>query len=287
MNETLLDISGKIDGEALAALARVKASADKLGFPFFIIGATARDIFLKHIHGLEELRKTKDIDFGVSMSTWKEYSKLKADLVETQGFIDTPRFQRLRFGRLEIDLVPFGKIAGAGQNLVWPPDETHQMNTAGFDEAFRFSPLVKVSSVPEVIVRVCSLPGLVALKLISWQDRPPDRQNDAEDIFEIMDRYKNVIGLDRLYSDERDLILAEGFDSKKAAIRILGRDIARMVSPVTRRIIGAILDEETKKNSKLRLAYSVARGLGAKGVNIQDILGGLAKLKQGLTEADE
>jgi hypothetical protein len=51
MNNTSLDISGKIDGQTAGALAHVKAAADSMGISFFIIGALARDILLKLYYG--------------------------------------------------------------------------------------------------------------------------------------------------------------------------------------------------------------------------------------------
>jgi predicted nucleotidyltransferase len=68
MNSTSLDISGKIDAPAVHALSGVKAAADSLNIPFFIIGASARDIFLKHLYGFAQRRSTVDMDFGVFLS---------------------------------------------------------------------------------------------------------------------------------------------------------------------------------------------------------------------------
>lgn len=284
MNNISLDISGKIDPEAIAALSGVKSAADPLGFPFFIIGAMARDIFLKHIYGLEERRMTKDIDFGVSLSSWEDLSTLKTTLIKEYGFSAARQPQRLRFGKLDIDLVPFGRIAGAGQTLLWPPDESRRMTTVGFDDAFRSSSQVRMSSAPELVVRVCSLAGLVVLKIISWHESRHERQKDAEDILVIMDMCQDVFGIDRLCSDEQDLIIEEAFDSKKAAIRLLGRDIASMVGPESRRSIEAILNEETNEDSKLSLAIDMARGTGAGAVDLHDIADKIGKLKQGLIE---
>ncbi|MCX6567561.1 MAG: nucleotidyl transferase AbiEii/AbiGii toxin family protein [Candidatus Aminicenantes bacterium] len=283
MTNTSLDISGKIDASAAHALGDVKAAADSLSLPFFVIGATARDIFLKHLYGLGDCRMTKDLDFGVSLSKWEDFSALKTALIEDHGFESANQIQRLQKGKILIDVVPFGPISGIEHKLRWPPDESRQMTTTGFDEAFRFSLQVRVSSSPEVLVKVCSLAGLVILKLISWHERYPERRPDAEDILEIMDKYENAVGVDSLYSEAHELIMEEGFDNRMAAIRLLGRDIASIASPETAGMISSILDEETKEDSRLRLAIDMARGVGSAAREFQSIVSKLSKLKQGFS----
>jgi len=282
MTNTSLNISGKIDASAVRALAAVKAAADALDLSFFVIGAMARDVFLRHLFGFEDRRMTRDIDFGVSLSGWEDYSALKTALIKDHGFETSDQIQRLRQGKILIDVVPFGSISGSGQILRWPPDGSRHMTTTGFDEAFESSVHVKVSASPEVVVRVCSLAGLVILKLISWQERYPERQQDAEDIFEIMERYEGAVGVDRLFAEAPDLITEEGFDNSKAAIRLLGRDIAAMAGPKTIKVIQSILQEENREGSRLRLAVDMAREMGDPEVELGTIVAKLSKLEQGL-----
>lgn len=285
MTNTSIDISGKIDADTAGVLAHIKAATDSLGIPFFVIGAMARDIFLKHLYGLPPHRLTLDMDFGVSISTWGDFSNLKTELIDHYGFGSTNQLQRLRAGNIQIDIVPFGPIAGLNLRIHWPPDESLQMSTAGFEEAFEASLQVRISASPELRVRVCSLPGLVILKLISWHERYPERQRDAEDILEIMDKYENAMPVDRLYSEEKELIAEEGFDNQKAAIRLLGRDMAKIASPGTGRLILSILDEETKEDSKPRLAIDMARAMSTSEGDLAQVSAAIYKLKQGFVEA--
>ena len=284
MTDMPIDISGKIDEPTVHALASVKKAADKLAAPFFIIGAKAKEFFLEHVHGLDLRRYTKDLDFGVSLTSWQDLSSLKAELIAGHGFESTNQVQRVRFRDINIDLVPFGPIAGSKRTLLWPPDESRRMTTAGFEEAFRSSPHVKISASPELIVRVCSLAGLVVLKMISWRELYPERGRDAADILEIMDGYVHVYGLDRLYSAEQELLIEERFDSKLAAIRLLGRDVARIVSPTTGRSILSILDEESGEESKRKLAVHMARETGVFDMEYQDIGAKIDKFRQGFIE---
>ncbi len=285
MTNTLLDISGKIDAQATQALAAIKAAAEALDAPFFVIGATARDIFLKHLYGFGDFRMTRDMDFGVSLSSWEAYSALKNTLIKSQGFEVTGQMQRLRKGKVLIDIVPFGSIAGAAQKIRWPPYGSREMTTMGFTEAFDASVPVKVGASPEVVVRVCSPAGLVMLKLISWKERYPERQQDAADVLEIMEKYERAVGEERLYDEASDLIVEEEFDNRRAAVRLLGRDIASIASPETVGMIRSILKEETMEGSRLSLAYDMAREAGIPEDKLEAIRAMLLKLKQGIAEA--
>lgn len=166
----------------------------------------------------------------------------------------------------------------------WPSDDSRRMSTAGFEEAFKASPLVKIRACPELTVRVCSLAGLVILKLIAWHELYPERGRDAADVLEIMDRYEQAYGLDKLYSEEQDLLIREHFDSRLTAIRLLGRDVARIVNPETGRLIRSILEDETGVESKHKLAVHMARERAVLGMELQDIRTKLSKLKQGFIE---
>lgn len=135
MTDISLDISGKIDEPTIQALAGVKEVADAFGVPFFIIGAKAKELLLKHVHGLDLRRSTKDMDFGVSLTSWRSFSALKTELIDRWGFAGTNQVQRIRFNDINIDLVPFGPIAGSERMILWPPDESRRMTTSGFEEA--------------------------------------------------------------------------------------------------------------------------------------------------------
>lgn len=55
-------------------------AAMQLHIPYFVIGATARDILIEHVHGLETTRATRDIDFAVSVASWEGFTQLKEQL---------------------------------------------------------------------------------------------------------------------------------------------------------------------------------------------------------------
>ena len=78
--------------ELIRELDRV---AQELGTPYFVIGATARDILMEHVYGIETTRATEDIDFAVAVSSWDAFDQLKAHLVATGRFMASALAHRL------------------------------------------------------------------------------------------------------------------------------------------------------------------------------------------------
>jgi len=255
MSNLSIDISGKIDKCHIEVIKAIKSSADALKIPFFIIGASARDYIFQHFYGVSALRKTNDIDVGISISTWNEFEKLKKLLIDEKGFTETNIKQRLRKKHDLVDIVPYGNIAGSDYRLSWPPENEIVMNTLGFQEAYQNSLIVKIEN--NLKIRISSLPGLVALKLISWEENYPDRKRDAEDIRFIMQNYENAGNFERLYDQEKDILEEESFDNTLASIRLLGKDIAKILNDTTKEKVTRILVGETSDESEYKLVLDM------------------------------
>ena len=107
MKNILFDLSGKIEKPIVDALYFLKRIADSFGIPFFVIGAFARDLILKHGYGIEPRRKTGDIDLGVEVDSWEQFRELTESLIATGQFFPTPEKQRFRHGTTLVDILPF------------------------------------------------------------------------------------------------------------------------------------------------------------------------------------
>jgi predicted nucleotidyltransferase len=73
MNDTLLDISKKIEPQKAGVLVAVDRVAKKAGIQFFIVGAAARDFILHYVYEIRPTRATLDVDIGVRVSSWAQY----------------------------------------------------------------------------------------------------------------------------------------------------------------------------------------------------------------------
>jgi predicted nucleotidyltransferase len=211
---------------------------------FFVVGATARDILLNHCHAIRSYRATRDLDIGVEVAGWDEFRSLADALVDTGKFTPTREAYRLNFGRFPVDIVPYGGVS-LDNHISWPPDNQVIMNIMGFQEAYDYGVTVRLSEEPILDVKVPAIPGMALMKVISWNDRYPERSKDAEDLLFLMENYAEAGNLDRLYEDEIELLQAEGLDQTLAGIRLLGRDMASMATVATGEAIKVILETET------------------------------------------
>ncbi len=287
MNNISFDLSGKIEQRTIDALTSIKSVADSLGIRFFIVGATARDMILTHCHGIRTSRMTKDIDVGVEIADWEQFNLLKTSLLSTGKFKGAAEVHRLLFDSLPMDIVPFGEISGKTGRISWPPEHEIFMSPVGFKEAYEFALTIRLSTAPDLIVKLPTLAGLALMKLISWKDGYPLRQGDAQDLLVIMQKYESAGNFDRLYEKEQSLLEEENFDLTSAGIRLLGRDMAMMASPVTSGAARAILDNETRTDSQYKLVANMAAASASRGADFETLISQVEKLRQGFIEASE
>jgi predicted nucleotidyltransferase len=287
MSNISFDLSGKIDNQTVEALAMVKRIADSLSIPFFVVGASARDFILKYCYGIEPPRMTRDIDLGVEVASWEQFNQLKEALIATGKFSPTAEQQRLSFDSVLIDIVPFGAITDENRHISWPPEHEIFMSLVGFKEAYEYSITVRLSSDPELDIKLPTLPGLALMKIISWKEKYPERKKDAEDLLLIMQKYEEAGNFDRLYDKEQDLLQEEKFDARHAGIRLLGRDMAKIADPETLNIVRTILDSETGEQSQYRLVTDMIRGSLSFDRHFEEVLLQVEKLRKGIDEADK
>jgi predicted nucleotidyltransferase len=287
MTSILFNLSGKIEKPIVDALYLLKRVAESFSIPFFVVGAFSRDLILKHGYGIEPRRKTGDIDLGVEVASWVQFEKLKESLIAAGQFSLTPDKQRLRCGTILIDILPFGPITDKDKKISWPPEHEIIMSMVGFEEAYEYSITVRLSSDPELDIKLASLPGLAIMKLISWKEKYPNRKRDAEDLLLIMNKYEEAGNFERLYEEDLPLLQEEGFDTKLACTRLLGRDMAKISDTETFRIIKEIFDAETGETSQYKLVTDMIREAGIPDLRFDEIFAQLGKLKQGIVEGGE
>ena len=259
MSRNLLDLSGKIDPLIIELFADIANIAESMGIQFFVVGATVRDMILMYGYGIQTTRATMDIDFGIQVVNWDQYEKFINGLISTTYFKLTPqRRQRLEYkGIIMIDVIPFGAIAGPEYLLNWPKEDGIEMNTLGFMESYEYSLIVRLRENPVLDIRFASLAGLALMKIIAWNDNPARGGRDAEDLRLIVDNYLDAGNLERMYEKEIDIIdrLKEhgNVDYIRAGARLLGRDIAAIATPESKRKILEILDKETGDKNRYKL----------------------------------
>lgn len=237
-----------VDPVTIELLYAVNAAAQAEGVAHMLVGATARDILLTHVLGLEAPRATRDVDFAVAVADWKQFDAVKHRLLANANFSEGRGEGQCLYYKIEesgqhyqLDLLPFGGIAREDKQVAWPPDMNTIMNVAGYDDVLAAAE--EVAFTANLVGKVVSLPGLAILKLVAWSDRGRGNPKDAHDLIHLMWNYAGAGNLDRVY--EEDGVIDAGHDDPDlAGAYLLGKDIRRIVSQETRQVIVAILQQD-------------------------------------------
>lgn len=262
MTASSSNISHRLPPESAEVLRDVAHHAGVLAIPFFILGATARDIIFGVLHDIPTPRATLDIDLALRVRDWDQYTRLRAHMLATGDYTeDMDQHQRLIHGNSAlIDLVPFGPLESPAGVIAWPPEQDVVMQTAGFEEALASAVEVIVSEEPVCAVRVCTPAALAAMKLIAWHEKYPARKKDAQDLLFLMKQYIHAGNEGRMYTGEKDLFAAVEYSFEDASPRLLGRDIGAVVMADTRNALLRILTAELAEDSQFRLVSDMTTG---------------------------
>lgn len=81
MKNTCINIAGKLPRGVIEIYKDIYFHARKLSIDFIVVGATARDLVLVHGYGSTIERGTRDIDFGINVSSWADFNSLTDGLI--------------------------------------------------------------------------------------------------------------------------------------------------------------------------------------------------------------
>lgn len=206
-------------------LAEITLACRPLGINFFIVGAIARNIWLA-THD-KSPSGTRDIDFGVFVPNVSTYNQLRKVLVKDFKYTQSRENAFCLFtpeGK-QIDLLPFGEIEEDREVSIEGVGLT-SVKLDGFKEIFERGTIdVEIG---RQIFRTCSIPGIVILKMIAYDDRPGRRGKDVEDIDAICQHYP-ILEDENIWTNHSDLYDG-GLDHFEVGMMVLGREMSRMIS---------------------------------------------------------
>jgi predicted nucleotidyltransferase len=262
MEKKLLDLSKDIDERHVTTIGEVAKVAEELGVACIIVGAMARDLILHYVYGAPVRRGTNDIDFGIQLSSWGEFNRLKSALYEV-GYSEDKQVQRLKDPRgRDVDIVPFGPLQDTDANIAFPPKGDFEMSVLGFQEALNNSISVVIQRAPRIEVQVVSPPGLAILKIIAWSDRARDeRGKDALDLTYLLEAYERVSNISERAYEVAGLMESVDWNLTYASAFLLGEDAAAIAGEETARKLTAILTRalDTDNPGQLLSEMSVSR----------------------------
>lgn len=274
----------QIDPLILEAVRKIDEVARRQETKYFLAGATAREVILRHVFGRPAGRRTLDVDFGIAVRDWEHFQTLKSALVEQAGFTAQARVvQRLIYPStpgVVVDLIPFGGVERADRTIAWPPEEDIVMRVAGFSDGLESSVLVRLGN--DLVVPVVNLPALLVLKLFAWLDRKQEKR-DAADIHTLLKEYGDAGNEDRLYGEAVTILEAEGYDFEIAGARLLGRDAAAVISDDTRRRAWEILGSDREMEELTNQIIAVSARNDAEHARRCELL--VIKLREGFLQA--
>jgi predicted nucleotidyltransferase len=242
-----------LDATTLEILRYLDGSFSRQDIGYFLLGATARDILMYHVFGIPTGRATRDVDFAIALETWTQFDQIKNLLLATGKFTPSAdAVHRLHYVVDEggqgypVDLIPFGRIEDDASQIAWPPDQAILMNVTGYAEAMQIASVIEVDA--GLAIKVVSLPGLAALKLLAWVDRGKRDPKDAQDLFFLLKNYTGAGNEARLYEHAMSLLEHCGFDPDLAGAALLGIDCRRAMAADTIRQIRTVLDDLSKRD---------------------------------------
>lgn len=230
--------------EMLYALER---GLDKFGIDFYLVGAVARNVWMTGINNIAPRRTTGDIDFAVLINDKGVYEALKTYLIITEGFQPYKGNEYVLIWKenLEVDLLPFGAIDDEDAKFNSNGLGSTSISLQGFSEIYNDGlPTLDLEGKHQF--KFCTLPGIVLLKLIAWDDRPESRRDDIKDISDILNHFFDMND-NEIFENHHDLFEKEEASLKHIAARVMGREMSKIAKKnelLFSRIVG-ILDSNT------------------------------------------
>lgn len=224
------------EGNYKKLLEALERGFNKFNISFYLVGATARDVWMRGVHNTPPRRATSDIDFAIMINDSAQFNELKDYLIEEEGFVPyhDNAFVLIWKDKTQVDLIPFGELEREGIVTVKGTGMT-SMNVVGFKEVFEEAS-EEIETEGQQF-KVCKLAGIVILKLIAWDDRPEMRGDDVYDIAEII-KYYFHFNSEAIWEHNSDLFTEEN-ELDEIAAQYLGREIGKIIKG-NRRLINRI-----------------------------------------------
>lgn len=264
-----MNLSDVKESELKEVFDALEEAFKHLGIDYYLIGAIARDIW--YARGNKSFRKTKDVDFAALVGSQAEYEAIRQYLKDHKQFQDTKgnSFVIMTRSGIQVDILPFGEIEiDDGVQLEGQGLSSIKVN--GFKEVYNTG-TQPVTMATGHTFQVATLPAIVLLKLIAFDDRPDQRLKDAGDMANIIVHFFDL-QTDLIYS-EQNLDLFEGDEAyleqqslQQIAAIVIGREIKQIIDdnePLSKRI-KAILEGQIaqKEDSAFMRRMSQETGIG-------------------------
>lgn len=240
-------------GEMMEALSR---GLQMFNIDYYLVGAISRNVWMTGLHNITPKRTTTDIDFAVFINDKGLYESLKEYLIEKENFAPYHEnaFVLIWKNGLQVDLLPFGAIEDEHRKVTINGTGYTSVYVPGFKEVYD-------DALPEIEIddykfKCCTLPGIVLLKLIAWDDRPEARRDDIKDIADILAHFFDM-HQDEIYTNHLDLFEREELELIDMAAIVMGRELRNIA--LRDEVLYERISDILKVNSGNAVASSMAK----------------------------
>ena len=244
----------RLQPEVAEMLTALQRGLTKFKIDFYLIGAVARDVWMNGINNIAPKRTTGDIDFAVFISKIGVYENLIEYLIENESFqpYKGNAYVLIWNNSIEVDLLPFGAIED--ENAKLSGLGLANINFQGFTEVYEIGlPTIDLEGKNQF--KFCTLPGIVLLKLIAWDDRPEARRDDIKDICDILNHFFSMYD-NEIWEYHSDLFSEEKVDLKHISARVMGREMSKIAkkNEALFERINTIMEANTNNIPKSKMA---------------------------------
>jgi predicted nucleotidyltransferase len=222
-----MNLSDLREGELKSAFNALEEAFSALDIDFYLIGALARDTWYAELN--KRSRATKDVDFAVLIGSQKDYDAVKEYLAEHKNFIAIKNnsFVMKSPDGVEVDILPFGGIE-IDQKVQLTGTGLTNIKVNGFLEVYQAG-TEEMKMATGHTFKVATLPAIVLLKLIAYDDRPEMRFKDARDIVNIIDHYFDLQA-ELIYEHHSDIFEGEEMRGGEIAALVIGREMKKIAA---------------------------------------------------------
>ena len=217
----------RLDPATYELLDVLQKGFQHFGIDYYLVGAISRNAWMNGLHRIVPRRTTTDIDFAVLINDKGRFEELMSHLIKNENFVGSKEnaFVLIWKNGYQVDLLPFGAIEDEDRKVSIIGTGFTSVDVPGFLEIYE-------GELPEIDInnhrlKCCSLPGIVLLKLIAWDDRPELRSGDIIDIADIL-KYFFDMYTDEIYENHHDLFQYDEMELIDIAAIVLGREIKKI-----------------------------------------------------------
>jgi predicted nucleotidyltransferase len=253
----------------------------KFGIDYYLVGAVAREVWMRGLKDITPRRATSDIDFGILIKDKAHFEELKDYLISKEGFTGYKEnaFVLIAPDLRQIDILPFGEIEKEGKVTVMGTGMT-TLYVDGMKEVFEEG-VPEVSFEEKITFKVCTLPGIVLLKLIAYDDRPEIRRDDLIDIADILLHFFNIY--DELIWSEHNDLFGDDKSLEKISSRVLGREMGKILKrneKLTERVTGILAANGNAKAIAEVIAGTLDKNVEEINEWLQEIIAGINEVSK-------